>query len=53
VADDQNTLRYGARGYLPLLEKAGIALDGGEAAADFLVACRKLRLWAREDRAQA
>ncbi|MCO5156744.1 MAG: catalase [Aquamicrobium sp.] len=47
---------------VPLLEKAGIALDeedeglialdGGEAAADFLVACRKLRLWAREDRAQ-
>jgi catalase len=41
----------------PLLAKAGvamdedeglIALDTGSAATDFVVACRKLRLWARE-----
>ena len=43
-----------------LLDKAGLPLDeedeglvpleGGDAAAAFLAACRKLRHWAREDR---
>jgi catalase len=46
-----------------LLEAAGVPLDedeeglvqmdGGDAAATFLVACRKLRYWAREDRVRA
>ncbi len=45
-------------GAMPLLAKAGIEpemdeglipLDNSRAATDFVVSCRKLRLWARED----
>ncbi|ATN36838.1 catalase HPII (plasmid) [Rhizobium sp. ACO-34A] len=45
-------------GAMPLLAKAGvevdmdeglIPLDNAKAASDFIISCRKLRLWARED----